>query len=116
MIPHQDLTDEKTSIIVGAYKRIVVTVYTDDKKTDVDTNLAGAYIEWLLIGAKGTVIMKTTDEGIVVDDPDPGDITIEILEADSEGLSPGYYTHIAELTSSGRKRPLFDGEVVVKNN
>lgn len=115
MIPHQDLLDND-AIIVGDYKRIVVTVYTDDKKTTVDTHLAGTYIGWRLQGAKGDMILKTTDDGITVDDPDIGDITVEILEIDSEGLSPGYYTHIAEMTSSGRKRPLFDGDVFVKNN
>ena len=115
MLQHQDLLD-KDSIIIGAYKRIVVTVYTDDKKTEVDSNLAGSLIEWNLQGARGNVITKTSDDGISVDDPEVGDIAIEILEDDSVGLSPGYYTHEAELTSSGRKRPLFDGDVFVKNN
>ena len=115
MLAHQDLLD-KDAIIIGAYKRIVVTVYTDDKKTEVDAALAGTYIEWNLQGALGNMITKTTDDGITVDDPDTGDIAIEILETDTPGLSPGYYTHIAELTSSGRKRPLFDGDVFVKYN
>ena len=116
MLQHQDLLD-KDSIIIGTYKRIVVTVYTDDNKTEVDQNLAGNPIVWNLQGAMGNMITKTSDDGgISVDDPDVGDIAIEILEDDSVGLSPGYYTHIAELTSSGRKRPLFDGDVFVKNN
>lgn len=115
MLQNQDLLG-KDSIIIGSYKRLIITVYTDDKKTEVDQNLAGNLIVWNLQGALGNMITKTSDEGISIDDPDVGDIAIEILEDDSLGLSPGYYTHSAELTSSGRKRPLFDGDVFVKNN
>jgi hypothetical protein len=116
MLQNEDIVDPP--IRAGYYKRILVTVYTDDQKTTVDVNLAGTLVTWRLQGARGDLVTKTSagDGGITIDDPTKGIVAIELLETDTEGLTRGYYTHIADLTSSGHKRDLFSGDVFIEDN
>ena len=109
MMHYQDIVDPP--VVAGEYTRIVAVIYTDDTKTAVDETLADGVVTWRLQGGLGDLVTKTSDpsNGITLDDPDLGSVTIELLEGDTEGLSSGEYTHIAEITVSAHKRGLFEG-------
>ena len=62
------------------------------------------------------LITKSTAAGITVNAPTAGSITIEIMGANTSGLTSGDYYHIAEFTPlGGQKRGVFDGIATIDN-
>jgi hypothetical protein len=110
MMHYQDIGVDEP-IVAGEYTRITADIYTDDTKTVLDPTLATGVITWTLMGGLGDLVVKTseTEGGITVDSPTAGSIIIEILEVDTEGFSPGEYTHRAEIEISSHKKGLFEG-------
>ena len=109
--------NQNLNITAGEYTQIVAPIYTDNTNTTLESDLATGLVQWTLKGVKGiALITKATGSGITVNAPTAGNITIEILGADTSGLTSGDYYHIAEFTpNGGQKRGVFDGIATIDN-
>ena len=109
--------NQSFSITAGEYTQIVAPIYTDNTNTTLESDLATGLVQWTLKGVKGVeLITKSTAAGITVNAPTAGNITIEILGADTSGLTSGDYYHICEFTpNGGNKRGVFDGIATIDN-
>ena len=109
--------NQSFSITAGEYTPIVAPIYTDNTNTTLESDLATGLVGWTLKGVKGVaLITKSTGSGITVNAPTAGNITIEILGADTSGLTSGDYYHICEFTpNGGQKRGVFDGIATIDN-
>jgi hypothetical protein len=109
--------DQDFSITAGDYAQLVATIYTDNTDVTEESDLASGVVTWRLRGVGVDLISKSTEVGteIVVDAPTAGDVTVTILEEDTEDLRSGDYYHIAEFTISGTTRGLFDGKASIDN-
>ena len=109
--------NQNLNITAGEYTQIVAPIYTDNTNTTLESDLATGLVQWTLKGVKGiALITKSTGSGITVNAPTAGNITIEILGADTSGLTSGDYYHLAEFTpNGGNKRGVFDGIATIDN-
>ena len=109
--------NQNLNITAGEYTQIVAPIYTDNTNTTLESDLATGLVQWTLKGVKGVaLITKSTGSGITVNAPTAGNITIEILGADTTALTSGDYYHIAEFTpNGGQKRGVFDGIATIDN-
>ena len=109
--------NQNLNITAGEYTQIVAPIYTDNTNTTLESDLATGLVVWTLKGVQGVaLITKATATGITVNAPTAGNITIEILGADTSGLTSGDYYHICEFTpNGGQKRGVFDGIATIDN-
>ena len=109
--------NQNLNITAGEYTQIVAPIYTDNTNTTLESDLATGLVVWTLKGVKGVaLITKATATGITVNAPTAGNITIEIMGANTSGLTSGDYYHIAEFTPlGGQKRGVFDGIATIDN-
>lgn len=63
------------------------------------------------------LIALTVGDGITVDDPDPGDLTVEISDEETETLeAETVYRYDVQIEKGGKKRTVLGGLVVVSRD
>lgn len=80
-------------------------------------NLTGSLIEWKLEDATGAVVFYfTSNDSVVIVNPDNGLFTIAISSSLTAAIVPGTYTHQCRVTQSGVPHTIWTGSIQVKKS
>lgn len=110
-------TAQDITIYAGDTVNINVTVLDSDNGGY--KSIAGSTIIWVLFDPDdtGVLLTKTTADAISITDGLNGALTIALVPADTEAVTPGNYRHEAEVTdASGNVSTVLTGDFIIKES
>ena len=110
------MTKQAQNIEIYAGDTVNINVTVLDSDNGGYKNIAGGTINWVLFDPDDTGVLLTKTDAIITDGLN-GALTIALVPADTEAVTPGNYRHEAEVTdASGNVSTVLTGDFIIKES